>query len=159
CSPGWRRRRRRPRTTPRYARASLTASTARGAPSVRLVPEVRARDALLQVLERTQVLDDVAAGVVEEDLAVLVGPAGDQPPEVRAVLEQIVDGLRDATSRNDGDLRSRRPLGLLRHVVSSQYELRHRFNVIRLGEDVEGLYAPEAIPRGHEGAGVTGQCG
>src|SRR5208282_3625048 len=36
-----------------------------------LVAEVGAHDSRLQVLERAEVLDDVAAGVVEEQLAVL----------------------------------------------------------------------------------------
>src|SRR6516165_7531930 len=60
--------------------------------SLRLVAEVGAGDAFLQVLEGAEVLDDVAARVVEEDLAVLVAADGDQPLEIVPVLEQIVDG-------------------------------------------------------------------
>src|SRR4029453_4376801 len=66
---------------------------------VLLVAEVSARDALLQVLERPEVLDDVAAGVVEEDLAVLVPADRHQPLEVIAILEQIVDEIGRASCR------------------------------------------------------------
>src|SRR4030095_475034 len=66
------------------------------------VPEVSARYPLLQVLERPEVLHDVAAGVVEEDLAVLVPADRHQPLEVIAILEQIVDGLSHAATGDDG---------------------------------------------------------
>src|SRR5262249_54508854 len=95
--------------------ASPTACTGRGETSVRLVPEVCPGDPLLQGLESPEGLDDVAARVVEENLPVLVSADRDQPLEIVAVLEQIVDGLRDAASGDDGDLRSRGPLRLLRH--------------------------------------------
>src|SRR5262245_16917922 len=42
---------------------------------------------------------------------------------------------------------------------SSQYELRHRFNVIRLWKDVDGLNATEPVSRGHEMARISRQCG
>src|SRR5215468_9200159 len=86
------------------------------------VAEVSPGDALLQVLERAQILDDVTARVVEEDLSVLVAADGDQPLEVVAVFEQVVDGLGDPAPGDDGHLRTRRTLRLLRHLGSSQYE-------------------------------------
>src|SRR5262249_52776090 len=82
-----------------------------GAASLRLVAEMRPGDALLQVLERAKVVDDVPARVVEEDLAVLVAADGDQPLEVVPVLEEIVDGLRHAAPGDDRDLG---PRGALR---------------------------------------------
>src|SRR5215470_2921743 len=80
------------------------------APLLRLVAEVCARDPLLQVLERAEVFDDVAAGVVEEDLAVLVAPDRDQPFEIVAIFEEVVDRLADAAPRDDRDFG---PRGLL----------------------------------------------
>src|SRR5262249_2747979 len=87
-----------------------------GAASLRLVAEMRPGDALLQVLERAKVVDDVPARVVEEDLAVLVAADGDQPLEVVPVLEEIVDGLRHAAPGDDRDLGPRGALRLLRHA-------------------------------------------
>src|SRR5690242_8266672 len=75
---------------------------------------MRAGDALFQVLERPEVLDDVAAGVVEEDLAVFVATDRHQPLEVVTILEQVVDGLADAPARDDRDLGTRGLLALLR---------------------------------------------
>src|SRR5262245_3145287 len=69
-----------------------------------LFSKMGAGDAFLQILERAQVLDDVAAGIIEEDLAVLVAPYRDQPIELVAILEQVVDGLGDPAPRYDGDL-------------------------------------------------------
>src|SRR5262245_46597936 len=69
-----------------------------------LFAEVRPSDAFFQVLERAEILDDVAAGVVEEDLAFLIATHGDQPVELVSVLEQVVDGLRNPSARYDGDL-------------------------------------------------------
>jgi hypothetical protein len=78
--------------------------------SLVFVAEMRAHDTRLQVFQRAQVFDDVAAGVVEEQLAVLGAPNRDNPFEFIAILEQIVDGLSDATARDDGNLRTRRLL-------------------------------------------------
>ena len=61
---------------------------------------MRAHDTRFQVFQRAQVFDDVAAGVVEEQLAVLGAPDRDNPFELIAILEQIVDGLSDAAARN-----------------------------------------------------------
>src|SRR5262249_27624226 len=96
---------------------------ARAAPVVpltllRLVAEVCAGDPLLQVLEGAEVLDDVAAGVVEEDPAVLVAADRHQPLEVVAVLEEVVDGLADPPARDDRDLGSGGLLALLRHCTA-----------------------------------------
>src|SRR4029453_8530266 len=129
------------------------------APLLGLVAEVRPGDALLQVLECAEILDDVAARVVEEDLALLVAAAGAKPLEVVAILEQVVDGLGDAPPGNDGDLRARGPLRLLGHVRSSQYELCHRFNVISLGEEVDRLHAGDPVAPAGELPGVPGEGG
>src|SRR5258708_24460171 len=69
---------------------------------------MRAHDTRFQVFQRAQVFDDIAAGVVEEQLAVLGAPDRDNPFELIAILEQIVDGLSDAAARNDRNLWARR---------------------------------------------------
>src|SRR5215470_8666007 len=67
---------------------------------------MRAHDARLQVLERAQILNDVTAGIIEEQFPVL-GPADrDDPFEIVAVLKQIVDGLSHSPARNDRNLRT-----------------------------------------------------
>src|SRR5262249_14840540 len=91
--------------------------------SLRLVAEVGAGDALLQILGGAEVLDDVAARVVEEDIAVLVAADGAQPLEIVPILEQIVDGLRDAAPGDDRDLGARGSLGLLRHASLSSIRI------------------------------------
>src|SRR5207249_6738402 len=82
---------------------------------LRLVAEVGARDALLQVLERPEVFDDVAPGVVEEDLATLVPADGHEPLEVVPILEEVVDGLAHPAARDDRDLGAGRLLVLFGH--------------------------------------------
>src|SRR5712691_7461774 len=84
-----------------------------------------ADDARLQVLESAQVLNDIAAGIVEEQLAVLGAPHSDDPFEVVAILEQIVDGLRHATARNDRNLRA---------WLLFLFLLGHRFNSVPGGK-------------------------
>ena len=67
-----------------------------------------AHDARLEVLQRPKILDDIAAGVVEEQFSVLRPADRDYPFELIAILEQIIDGLSYAASRDDGDLWARR---------------------------------------------------
>jgi len=69
-----------------------------------LLSEVRPSDAFLEVLERTEVLDDVSSGVVEKYFAAFVAPYCDEPVEVVAILNQVVDGLRNAFARDDRNL-------------------------------------------------------
>ena len=57
---------------------------------------MRAHYARLQIFERAQILDDIAPGIVEEQLAILGAADRDNPFEFIAILEQIVDGLSNA---------------------------------------------------------------
>ncbi len=68
------------------------------------VAEVRAYDARLQVFQGAQILDDVTAGVIEEQLAILGAADRDYPFEIIPIFEQIVDGLRHSPTRNYRDL-------------------------------------------------------
>ena len=72
------------------------------------ISEVGPRDALLQILERSKVLDDIATGVVEEDLPVLVSADRHEPLELVTILEEIVDRLSNSPARDDRDLGLRR---------------------------------------------------
>ena len=71
-----------------------------------------ARDAFLEIVQGAQVLDDVATGVVEENLAVLVTADRHQPLKLVAVLKQLVYRLRNTLTRQDGYLGARAELGL-----------------------------------------------
>src|ERR1700737_2168635 len=71
-----------------------------------LVAEMSAHDARLEILERAQILDDIAAGIVEKQLTIFRAADCDYPLEIVPVLQQIIDGLRHAATRDDGDLRS-----------------------------------------------------
>src|SRR5258705_10501807 len=76
--------------------------------SLVFVAEMRAHDTCFQIFKRAQVFDNIAAGIVEEQLAVLGAPDRDNPFELIAILEQIVDGLSDAAARDNRDLWARR---------------------------------------------------
>jgi hypothetical protein len=71
------------------------------------VAEVCAHDTCLQVFKRAKVLNDVAAGVIEEQFAILRTPDSDNPFEIVAVFEQIIDGLGNATAWDDRDFWTR----------------------------------------------------
>src|SRR5207245_2872213 len=71
------------------------------------VAEMRADDPSLQIFQRAQVFDDIAAGVIEKKLTVLGAADRDNPFEVIAVFEQIVDSLGNATARDDRDFGTR----------------------------------------------------
>ena len=58
-----------------------------------------------KVLERAEILDDVAAGVIEEQLAVLRAADRDDPFEIVPVFKQIIDGLRHPAARDNRNLR------------------------------------------------------
>jgi hypothetical protein len=68
------------------------------------VAEMRADNPCLQVLESPQVFDDIPAGVIEEEFAILGAPDRDNPFEIVAVFEQIIDGLGNAPTRNNRNL-------------------------------------------------------
>ena len=72
------------------------------------VAEVRAHDTRFQIFQRAQVFDDIAAGIIKEQFAVLGASDRDDPFELIAILEQIIDGLSDATARDDGNFWARR---------------------------------------------------
>src|SRR5215469_1433257 len=65
---------------------------------------MRAHDSRLQIFQRAEILDDVAASVIEEQLAVLRTPDRDDPFEVVPVLKQIVDCLCHPAARDDSNL-------------------------------------------------------
>src|SRR5207245_3032438 len=105
---------------------------------LRLVAEVGVRDALLQLLVRPECFDDVAARIVEEDLAALVPADRHEPLEVVAVLEEIVDGLADPAAGDDRDLGAGRLLVLFGH---RRHDLRGRGDAPRTRR-VEDRSAP-----------------
>lgn len=71
------------------------------------VAEVGSYDARLQVFKRTQVLDDITPGIVEEQLAVL-GPSDcNDPFKIVAVFKQIIDRLGNAPAGNNRDFWTR----------------------------------------------------
>jgi hypothetical protein len=52
--------------------------------------------------DRAQILDDVTAGVLGEDIAVLVAPDGSSHSRSFASFDEIVDGPGDTAPGNDG---------------------------------------------------------
>src|SRR5580704_8193944 len=70
------------------------------------VAEMSAHDARLQVLQSAQILDDVAASVIEEQFPILGAADRNDPFEIVPIFQQIIDGLRNSATRNYCDLRS-----------------------------------------------------
>ena len=65
---------------------------------------MRPDDAFLDVFQRAEIFDDVAAGVVEENIAVLVPANGHQPFQFVTVFQQVVDRLVGAFAGDNGYL-------------------------------------------------------
>ena len=82
--------------------------------SLVLVAEMRPHDARLEIFESAKILDDIAAGIIKEQLAIFGATDGNDPFQIVAVFKQVVNRLSNATTRDDSDSRSRQ-FFLLRH--------------------------------------------
>ena len=67
-----------------------------------------------QIFEGAEIFDDVAAGIVEEQLTVLGTADSNDSFEIIPIFEQVVDSLSHAASGDDRDFWTR-CLFLLRH--------------------------------------------
>src|SRR6185369_10851124 len=64
--------------------------------------EIIPHDSFFDIFDGSEILDDVAAGVVEKDIAFVVAANGDQPLQLVSVFEQIIDRLVGAFAGDDG---------------------------------------------------------
>jgi hypothetical protein len=83
-----------------------------------LVAEVGSHYACLQVFERAEVFDDVAAGIIKKQLTIFSAPDCDNPFKIVPVLKQIIDSLGNATAWDNRDFRT-----------GYFFLLRHRFGL------------------------------
>jgi hypothetical protein len=68
--------------------------------------EVVSENSLFDVFESPKIVNDVAAGVVEKDVALFIPAYGDKPLQMLAVFQQIIDDLIGSFLTDDGDFGS-----------------------------------------------------